>query len=151
MLVTAAVRDATAEDIPAIAAVVRSATRAAYTFMNWDHDDASFEGSVRGRFDAWTRVRVAIVDGSVAGVACLEGNELDQLFVAPAMQGRGIGSRLLTDVKKLCPAGFTLYTFQANRNARRFYAAHGVVETGYGVSEAEGEPDVSLKWTPLER
>lgn len=143
-----AVRDATAADIPAVADVLRRASRAAYTFMAWSHDDASFETFVRSRFAAWSRVRVAERNGRVAGFACLEEDALDQLFVLPDEQGCGIGSALVDDVKGLCPEGFTLYTFRANERARRFYAGHGLVETGFGVSEAEGEPDVSLEWRP---
>ena len=73
---------------------------------------------------------------------------MDQLFVVPEGQGQGIGSALLLDVMALKPAGFTLRTFRANRRARAFYEARGLVAIEFGRSEAENEPDVTYRWDP---
>ena len=150
MSAAVALRDAAPADLPAIAEILKQATRKAYTFMAWTHEDASYLAFVTGTFPTWSHVRVAEVDGDVVGFACLEGDLLDQLFVRPDWQGRGVGGRLLDDVKALKPAGFTLYTFEKNHAARRFYARRGLVETGHGFSEEEQEADVAMRWTPTD-
>lgn len=144
----AAVRDYRAGDFEAVADILKRATRRAYGFMAWDHGDADFATFVASALPGWDRVRVAELDGRVAGFACLQGDVLDQLFVAPECQGRGVGSRLLDDVKGLRPAGFMLYTFQRNHAARAFYEKRGLVAVGTGLSEEEREPDVTYAWRP---
>lgn len=148
MSAAVALRDAVEADLRGIADVLKQATRTAYTFMAWTHDDPSYLAFVTGTFPTWSHVRVAEADGRIVGFACLEGDLLDQLFVLPDWQGRGVGGRLLDDVKALKPAGFTLYTFEKNLAARRFYARRGLVETGRGFSEEEQEADVAMRWTP---
>ena len=142
------VRDAVHNDIPIIADILTRATRAAYTFMAWTHNDDDFAAFVRASFDEWDVVRMAEAAGQSVGFCCLSGDVVDQLFVAPELQRRGAGSALLNDVMTLRPCGFTLHTFQANRAARVFYENRGLVAVDFGVSEEEKEPDVTYRWRP---
>ena len=142
----ATVRDFAPDDLEAVAAILRSATRQAYTFMAWSHDDDSYAAFIAATLPTWNAVRVAIADGQPVGFACLEGDLLDQLFVLPGWQGKGIGSLLLDDVKTLRPDGFRLYTFEKNLAARAFYERRGCVETGRGFSEQEQEADIAYRW-----
>jgi len=75
---------------------------------------------------------------------------IDQLYVRPGWQGRGIGSRLLALATERRPGGFELFAFQVNEVARRFYERHGltVVDMNDGARNEEGEPDVLYRWTP---
>jgi ribosomal protein S18 acetylase RimI-like enzyme len=77
---------------------------------------------------------------------------LEKLYVDPDVQGRGVGSALLEQAKALRPAGFRLWVFQENRDARRFYERHGfhVVALRFGVAadNSEGEPDALYAWSP---
>lgn len=57
---------------------------------------------------------VATVDGSVVAMMTLDGDDLDQLYIDPAWQGRGIGRRLVDVAKERSPSGLTLWTFQVN-------------------------------------
>ncbi|MEM7123277.1 MAG: GNAT family N-acetyltransferase [Pseudomonadota bacterium] len=140
-------RDANDADQPAIAAILRDATRTAYRFMAWPHTDRSFDAFVGDAMTRWDSVRVAEdADGSVIGFLCLEGSLIDQLFVAPRHQKRGVGSKLLDDAKARQSKGLSLHTFQANRSARGFYEKRGFRAVGFGISEAEGEPDVTYVW-----
>ena len=63
-------------------------------------------------------------------------SRLDQLFVAPDEQGRGIGAALLTVAKGRLPGGFWLKADAANVGARRFYEREGLIvarhETEHG-------------------
>ena len=142
------VRDAFHGDIPTIADILLRSSRLAYTFMSWDHGDDDFAGFVEESFDEWDAVRIAEARCGPVGFHCLLQDVVDQLFVAPEAQGQGIGSTLLLDVMALRPAGFTLRTFRANRRARAFYEARGLVAIEFGRSEAEDEPDVTYRWDP---
>jgi ribosomal protein S18 acetylase RimI-like enzyme len=53
---------------------------------------------------------------------------------------------MLKDAKAMLPGGLSLFTFQANKPARAFYEKHGFRAVAFGVSEAEGEPDVTYVW-----
>jgi len=141
-------RDVAPDDVEAVADVLKQATRRAYVFMTWDHDDDSFGDFVAAMLPEWSSVRVAVAEGKVVGFACLQGDLLDQLFIAPEWQGKGIGSRLLDDTKKRRPQGFHLHTFEKNLGARHFYEARGLVACGHGYSEQEQEPDVMYRWSP---
>ena len=143
------VRDAVHGDIPAMASILMRSSRLAYTFMPWDHSDDDFAVFVRASFDEWDAIRIAEARCGPVGFHCLLEDVVDQLFVAPEAQGQGIGSTLLLDVMALRPAGFTLRTFRANRRARAFYEARGLVAIGFGRSEAENEPDVTYRWDPV--
>ncbi len=72
---------------------------------------------------------------------------IEQLYVLPDAQGRGIGSALLAIAQQGADQ-LQLWTFQRNARARRFYEARGFVsieETDGGRNE-EQEPDVRYLW-----
>jgi GNAT superfamily N-acetyltransferase len=91
---------------------------------------------------------LAEVDGAVVAVLVLDGDELDQLYVEPGWQGRGIGSELVRLAQQRRPGGLALWTFLANLPARRFYERHGFLAVGWtdGSSNEEGAPDVRYAW-----
>lgn len=142
------VRDAVHDDIPVIADILMRSSRLAYTFMPWTHSDDDFTEFVRAFFDEWDAARIAETSCRAIGFHCLCEDVVDQLFVAPEAQRQGIGSTLLHDVMDLRPTGFTLRTFRANRGARAFYEACGLVAISFGHSDEENEPDVTYRWSP---
>ena len=85
--------------------------------------------------------------GRLVGVIAFLEDWIDQLYVLPEAQGRGIGCRLLDIAKSTYPA-LSLWTFQRNKPARRFYEKHGffVVDESDGAGNEEKEPDVLYKW-----
>ncbi|WP_399883842.1 GNAT family N-acetyltransferase [Streptomyces sp. BBFR51] len=89
-------------------------------------------------------------DSAVVGVMVLEGEELSQLYLAPDLRGHGIGDRFVALAKEHRPAGLSLWTFQVNAPAHRFYARHGftAVEWTDGARNEEREPDVRYVWRP---
>ncbi|CAL9425744.1 histone acetyltransferase [Streptomyces griseomycini] len=91
-----------------------------------------------------------IPDGDVVGVMVLEGEELAQLYLAPDWRGRGLGDRFVTLAKERSPGGLSLWTFQVNAPAHRFYERHGftAVERTDGDGNEEREPDVRYVWRP---
>ena len=113
------------------------------------HDDddvrAWLASRVRGEADLWVAEDRA---GTLAGMLVLEGRCLDQLYVEPAMTGRGIGAALVALAKRERPDGLELWTFAANVRAQRFYERHGFVATRRtdGDNE-EGAPDILYVWS----
>ncbi len=71
---------------------------------------------------------------------------LDQLFIAPAAQNRGIGSRLLDFAKTKLPEGIWLKTHADNLNARRFYERHGFRKREEKLDPRYGYPSVIYHW-----
>lgn len=68
-------------------------------------------------------------DGVVKGFSRIQGKEIVHLFVEPALQGRGIGERLLAFAVKEKGAKW-LWALEKNAGAIRFYVRHGFRKTG---------------------
>ncbi|GIJ75515.1 hypothetical protein Voc01_104320 [Virgisporangium ochraceum] len=88
-------------------------------------------------------------DGVPLAVMVLDGDRVDQLYVAPGFTGMGLGSRLVEHAKARRPAGLQLWTFVTNTAAQRFYLRHGfvVAEATDGSGNEEQAPDVRFVWT----
>ncbi|WP_285440352.1 GNAT family N-acetyltransferase [Streptomyces sp. Caat 7-52] len=86
----------------------------------------------------------------VVGMMVLDDDELAQLYLAPDWRGRGLGDRFVALAKERSPQGLTLWTFQVNTAAHRFYERHGFVAAEYtdGSGNEEREPDVRYVWRP---
>jgi GNAT superfamily N-acetyltransferase len=94
-----------------------------------------------------SRVYGAMDDGTLIGFIAFREGWIDQLYVLPEAQGRGVGTALLAVATSAWP-DLSLWTFQRNTGARRFYERHGfiAVETTDGNSNEEKEPDVRYHW-----
>ena len=68
-------------------------------------------------------------DGVVKGFILVKDGEIKKLFVEPALQGRGIGARLLEYAVEHMGAQ-TLWALEQNAGAIRFYQRHGFRLTG---------------------
>jgi putative acetyltransferase len=84
----------------------------------------------------------------LVGIIAFREGWIDQLYVLPSAQGRGIGTALLQVAKERWQA-LSLWTFQRNTNARRFYERHGfvLVEETDGSGNEEKEPDARYAWS----
>jgi len=92
---------------------------------------------VWGRFD----------DDGLSGIVAFRDGWVEQLYVLPLAQGRGVGTELLDVAKGACDR-LELWTFQRNARARRFYEARGftMVEQTDGARNEENEPDARYLW-----
>jgi GNAT superfamily N-acetyltransferase len=86
--------------------------------------------------------------GALVGIMVLDGPWLEQLYVEPAVTGRGIGADLVNLAKRERPAGLRLWTFASNLGAQRFYRRHGFVEARRtdGRDNEERAPDILYVW-----
>jgi GNAT superfamily N-acetyltransferase len=143
-------RRAEPEDAPAIADLYSEARVAAVPMMppalHTNAEDRAWFSLQLGRpeHEAWVAER----DGRLLGFALLDPVWLDLLFVRADVTGQGVGSVLLDLVKSLRPDGFSLWVFESNSGARRFYARHGLVELERtdGSGNEEKAPDVRMAW-----
>ena len=138
------------DDAPMVSGVFLASFKATYEFP-LAHTDDEVRGWIRDDLIPATEAWVAVNSASViVGVMALDGDDLAQLYIAPGWTGRGIGSRFVELAKRLRPAGLSLYTFQVNRGARRFYERHGfiVVDENDGSRNEEHQPDVRYEWRP---
>ena len=110
-----------------------------------EEDRAHFQNVILQKYDLW----VAEAGGAPAAFIAIGDGVIDQLYVDPDYQGRGIGTGLLNHAKSLSPAGLKLFTHQTNTAARRFYERRGFSVARLGISPPpESEPDVEYRWHP---
>jgi len=92
-------------------------------------------------------VTVAEANGGVIGFAACDGADLDALYVAAKARGQGAGTAILEHVMDQHDR-LSLWTFQANEGAQRFYLRHGFAEVQRtdGATTDEKLPDVRFEW-----
>ena len=96
-----------------------------------------------------TMNQVWVVESQKYPVAFIAMNKdfIDQLYIHPDYQRRGIGRSLLDFARDRSPDHIWLYTLQVNVNARAFYEKNGFVPEKFGFSPPpENEPDVEYHW-----
>ncbi len=81
------------------------------------------------------------------GFLARKGEMIHALYLRPRARGRGFGKALLDRAKAESPQ-LTLWAFQANAAARRFYLREGFaeIEETDGAGNDEKLPDVRLTW-----
>ena len=136
-------------DIETLARMLRS-TYDLMTYIPRLHTPDEDRAYVGGYLYPGNEVWVAEDDGRVVGFAVLSADELLQIHVDPREQNKGIGSELFRHATQRRPSGFTMWTFQRNEGARRFYERHGcrVAQLTDGEHNEEREPDVQYEWRP---
>lgn len=146
-------RPATAADLAAIAELF-SRTRAAAVpdmpapLRTPDEHRAWVAGWDLAAWEVW----VAEAGDVLVGYAVVVDDWLHSLYVAPEASGQGVGGVLLDVVKGLRPGGFSLWVFESNAPARRFYRRHGLVELERtdGAGNEEQAPDIRMAWPGTE-
>lgn len=94
-------------------------------------------------------VTVAEVHGRVVALSAVGDGWLEQLYVDPDAQGRGLGRALLELACAAHPEGLRLHVFTRNARARNFYETAGfvLVGSGDGATTEEREPDCTYAWS----
>jgi GNAT superfamily N-acetyltransferase len=109
-----------------------------------DEDARFFRERVFKECSVWG----AVDAGVIVGIIAFTSDWVNQLYVLPDAQRRGIGSKLLA-VAQAEAANLQLWTFQKNVLARKFYEAKGFVAIKQtdGSENQEKEPDVLYAWS----
>jgi ribosomal protein S18 acetylase RimI-like enzyme len=93
------------------------------------------------------QINLALIDDKVVGMIAFNETEISQLYIHTDYQGMGIGQTLLDKVKVISRGRLTLYTFEVNENAQRFYEKNGFKIIGRGYENEENLPDIQYEWS----
>lgn len=106
-------------------------------------EDLSFAGHMIAQ--GW--VTVAEAHARVRAFSARNGSDVHALYVDDGAQGQGIGTDLLLRMQQATDH-LSLWTFQANTGAQRFYLRHGFVEVERtdGARNDESLPDIRYDW-----
>jgi GNAT superfamily N-acetyltransferase len=138
------------EDEPEVVRVWVSSGKATYDFIPWwetcTEQSATpfFKNEIVRKNQLWVAVGELRIEAYIA----MQGNYIDQLFVAADSFRKGWGMALLNLAKALSPKGLELHTHQKNVGACAFYEKNGFVAVEFGVTPPpESEPDVKYAWS----
>lgn len=92
------------------------------------------------------QIELALIDNKVVGMIAYNEKEVSQLYIHTDFQGIGIGQTLLDRAKEQSSGRLTLYTFEVNENAQRFYLKNGFKIIGRGHENEENLPDILFEW-----
>jgi GNAT superfamily N-acetyltransferase len=136
------------EDMDAAAQVLRTAFDQALPWLAGLHTPEQDRWFFRERVFATCEVWGAFDGAVMVGMLAFREDWIDQLYVLPEAQGRGVGTELL-QVAQNAFDRLQLWTFQRNDRARRFYQARGfaLVRETDGARNEEKEPDALYLWT----
>ncbi len=141
------IRRAAAADVTRIAEISRAARNEISPGIGELHtvqEDRDFFTGLLNR----EKVVVAEVEGEVVAFISSDTEMISQFYVDENFRGRGIGSHLLNEVLQNCSDEISLWCFEVNRRALKFYFKNGFVPLQHadGSNNDEKLPDVRLGW-----
>lgn len=86
-------------------------------------------------------------ESKLIGIIAFREGWIDHLYVLPLCQGQGVGTALIQLAQELHD-DLSLWTFQRNAAARRFYEGRGfvLIKQTAGLCNEEKEPDAMYWW-----
>ena len=91
-------------------------------------------------------VRVALLDGTLAGFVAATPETVAQLYVRRGLQRSGIGTHMLDWAKAQSAGSLWLYTFARNVGARAFYEKNGFAIVARGFEPFWQLDDLRYEW-----
>lgn len=91
-------------------------------------------------------IYIAIDKNKVVGIIAFNENEINQLYIHNDYQGKGLGKRLLELARANSKGRLTLFTFEVNNKAQRFYENNGFKVIGRGYENEEKLDDIKYEW-----
>lgn len=142
------IRKATPADADMIARLFIQTRTQCLPYLNWAYDEPFMVSLFASRIAEHEPFLVAEMAGEIVGFIRFTADEVDDLYVLPTHHGRGIGKALLDVAKENAGPELRLWVFQANTQARAFYASQGFTmeyETE-GQDNMEKCPDARYVW-----
>ena len=135
------------EEMDAAALVHRTAFDQALPWLSGRHTRDEDRWFFREHVFTSCEVWGAFESDAMTGMIAFRNGWIDQLYVLPQAQGRGVGTALMERAKSTYDR-LQLWTFQRNARARCFYEAKGfvLVEQTDGTKNEEKEPDARYLW-----
>ncbi|MBQ7784967.1 MAG: GNAT family N-acetyltransferase [Clostridia bacterium] len=94
------------------------------------HTPERQENYLRSEMEAGKRIWLLKADDVPVGIVSIRGNLIENLYVHPAYQRQGYGTKLLRFAMEQCEDAPTLWILNNNDGARRLYERNGFVLTG---------------------
>jgi putative acetyltransferase len=140
-------RQLTLEDMDSAAGVHRRSFDQALPTLAGLHTPDEDRWFFKERVFAACRIWGYFEDTVLIGFIAFRDGWIDQLYVLPSSQGQGVGAALLQVAQSRADC-LSLWTFQRNQSARRFYEKHGfvLVKETDGARNEEKEPDAMYSW-----
>jgi ribosomal protein S18 acetylase RimI-like enzyme len=91
-------------------------------------------------------IYIALDYEKVVGMTAFNESEINQLYIHNDYQRMGIGKRPLDLAKNKSKGRLTLYTFEINKKAQRFYERNGFKIIGRGCENEEKMDDIKYEW-----
>ena len=123
-----------ASDVPTVQRIHAAATKSSYGgVLTWLEPILEDPATPLEPAD-WTLCAVDDADDDrVLGYVAVTARHIENLYIDPSAQGRGIGAQLLAAVaERVAERPLTLRCLHVNPEARRFYERHG-----YAVARSE--------------
>ncbi len=145
-------RRATADDAAAVCEVYLTSHKTFLPYAPLAHTDEEVQDYIAHTLIEKAEVIIAELAGRIVGLLALDRKDgtgwIEQLYLHPDVVGQGIGTQLLAIAKSRLGPPIRLYTFQANRGARRFYERHGfqAIAFGDGSGNEQNCPDICYEW-----
>ena len=141
-------RRARLDEMAAVARLYRRTVKTSLPFLPTLHTPEEDAWWFAERLYAANEVWLAEGEDGAEGYIAFRSDFIEHLFIAPEAQGRRLGVRLLDKAKESAAVELSLWTFQQNLRARRFYEKHGfyVVTETEGADNEEKLPDVLYRW-----
>jgi putative acetyltransferase len=136
------------EDMDRAAAVHRASLNHALPALAGLHTPEEDRLFFRERMFATCQLWGYFDNQQLIGIIAFREGWVDQLYVLPSSQRRGIATALLAIAQGQFPS-LSLWTFQRNKAARRFYEKQGftLAKETDGSANEKKEPDAMYRWS----
>lgn len=129
---------APASDLDRCMTIWRKASEVGHPFLAPSMLDAD-AALVREKYMPAADILVAVIGGEVSGFIALLGSFIGGLFVDPSRHGQGIGKALVLEARRGQPI-LDVDVYEANADARAFYARLGFKKNGRRERDDQGRP-----------